>query len=138
MGHGVGELGVTTDHTCQTCQGTGLEPYADGTPRHAPFGPVEGAYREWIHGLGRLSPRQRAVAEHVYALARAIDKGEAEDRPAAAMASLSRALSRAADTMPSDRPEQPAETPTAVDRPPTPDEVARKRADRRARRGAAS
>lgn len=102
---------------------------AEETPRT--FGPVEAAYRSWIHGLGRLSPRQRAVAEHVYALARAIDKGETEDRPAAAMASLSRALSRAADTMPSDRPEQ-AETPApAADGPPTPDEVARKRAERR-------
>lgn len=104
----------------------------------ARYGPVESAYRAWIRGLGRLSPRQAAVAEHVYALAGNIDKAQDHDAPAAAVASLSRALVRAADTLPSDRPEQP-ETPAEVpDRPPTPDEVARKRAERRAGRGAAS
>lgn len=102
------------------------------------YGPVESAYRAWIRGLGRLSPRQTAVAEHVYALAGNIDKAQTQDAPAAAVASLSRALVRAADSMPSDRPEQsesPAPTP---ERPPTPDEVARKRANRRAARGNAS
>lgn len=97
-------------------------------------GPVESAYRAWIRGLGRLSPRQAAVAEHVYALAGNIDKAQTQDVPAAAVASLSRALVRAADSMPSDRPEQAQPETPAPERPPTPDEVARKRAERRAGR----
>lgn len=103
------------------------------------YGPVETAYRAWITGLGRLSPRQAAVAEHVYALAGNIDKAQSQNAPAAAVASLSRALVRAADTLPSDRVEQqPADTAPSQERPPTPDEVARKRSQRRAGRGAAS
>lgn len=114
--------------------GTDVSDETENDP--AGYGPVETAYRAWIEGLGRLSPRQTAVAEQVYAVAANLDTARMNGTPAAAVASLSRALSRAADTLPSDRGDG-AQVP-----PPAPvagvDEVANRRRERRAASGGAA
>jgi hypothetical protein len=63
----------------------------------ADHGPVEAAYRSWVSTIGTLSPRQTAEAEHLYRLAEELDLKS--DKPAAALASLSRAIARAADRL---------------------------------------
>jgi hypothetical protein len=94
---------------------------------------VEQSYRTWIRGLGRLSARQAAIAEQVYAVAANLDTARTNGTPAAAVASLSRALFKAADALPAERSEGAPRPTGPVDKV---DEVARKRAERRAGRGA--
>ena len=97
-------------------------------------GPVETAYRSWIHGLGRLSPRQTAIAEQVYAVAANLDTARDNGTPAAAVSSLSRALLKVADALPTgERADQPAVPTSPVD---GVDQVAEKRRQRKARAGA--
>ena len=58
------------------------------------IGKVERSYRAWVATLGELSPRQKATAEQVYALAEQLDK--ATDVPVSAVATVSRELRVAA------------------------------------------
>lgn len=58
---------------------------------------VEAAYRAWIATLGTLSPRQQAEAAHLFRLCAELDLQS--DRPAAALAALSRAIAKTADRL---------------------------------------
>jgi len=54
-------------------------------------------YQAWVDSLGSLSPRQQAEAAHLIRLAEELDLRS--DRPAAALASLSRAIGKTADRL---------------------------------------
>lgn len=98
----------------------------------ANHGPVETAYRAWVATLGALSPRQDAEAEHLFRLAEELDLKS--DKPAAALASLSRAIGKAADRLRDEKnvgPAKPVSGPNVV--PPDAVEAARRaREERRA------
>lgn len=71
-------------------------------------GPVEGRYRAWVTTLGSLSPRQEAEAAHLFRLCQELDLQT--ERPASALAALSRAVAKAADRI---RDQKNAAAPTA-------------------------
>jgi hypothetical protein len=58
---------------------------------------VAGRYQSWVDSLGSLSPRQQAEAAHLIRLAEELDLRS--ERPAAALASLSRAIAKTADRL---------------------------------------
>lgn len=95
-------------------------------------GPVETAYRAWIVTLGGLSPRQTAEAEHLYALAAQMDLKS--ERPAAALATLSRAIAKTADRLRDEKnaiPAMPAANPVVSEPVDEVEKARRARADRR-------
>lgn len=122
--------GESKFHRGEPCPFCGKRPEVD--PGDAPGpGPVESSYRTWVAGLGRLSPRQTAEAEHLYALARQLDIHTAA--PAAAVASVSRAIGKTADRL---RDEKNAAGPAAGTPAADPDIVDEIGARRQQRRGA--
>jgi hypothetical protein len=104
-------------------------------PGRRAIGPVERSYRSWIATLGALSPRQAATAAQVYALAEQLDAGKGGGEPLSAVATVSRELRIAAAELrhvaalgaPAPTPAEPVDSV---------DQVAARRAQRRAKAAA--
>jgi len=99
-------------------------------PPRRKIGAVEKEYRAYVKTLGELSPRQKAHVAQLFALAMQLDAAFGQELPLSAVAAVSRELRVAAADLREVR-VMAAEAPPAD----TVDEVAGRRAARRAQRG---
>jgi hypothetical protein len=99
-------------------------------PGRRRIGAVEREYRAYVATLGLLSARQKAQVAQIYALAEQLDAARGQDQPLSAVATLSRELRVAAADL---RDVATVTPPAAVPVADSVDQVAAKRAARRAK-----